>query len=125
MDIAPDLATLINGVSISIRQNLHVDFRSSIAMTHTHTLTLIACRVTFSFLLSIWIKPQLKSFFESTDGIKMIRQLGIDLKTDILGHPIGQSLTDGNPSYTTEVEFQRHIRGKSQKALRKTKIIID
>lgn len=79
----------------------------------------------FSFLLSIWVKPQLESFFESTDGIEMIKHLGIVLKTDILGQPIGHPLTVGNPGYTTEVEFQRHIRGKSKKALKKTRIIIE
>lgn len=79
----------------------------------------------FSFLLSIWVKPQLESFFEPTDGIEMIKHLGIVLKTDILGHPIGRPLTVGNPGYTTEVEFQRHIRGKSKKALKKTRITVE
>lgn len=32
-DIAPDLPALTNGVSIAIRQNLHVQFRSLIYMT--------------------------------------------------------------------------------------------
>lgn len=70
-------------------------------------------------MLSIWVKPELESFFESIHGIKKLRHLGIVFKTDILGFPISQKLTAGNPGYTTEVEFQRHMRGKSKKALKK------
>lgn len=77
-----------------------------------------------SFLLSIWIKPESDKFFESSDGIDTIKQIGIVLKTDILGYSVDYELTRGNPGYTTEVEFQRHIRGKSKKALKKTKIIV-
>ncbi|KAJ9091916.1 hypothetical protein QFC21_007029 [Naganishia friedmannii] len=91
-----NLTALINGVSIAVRQNF--------------------------FLLSIWVKPQPEGFFESDDGINAVRQLGIAFKTDVLGYPSSHHFTSGTHGYTTEVEFQRHSKGKSKKALRKTKL---
>jgi hypothetical protein len=40
----------------------------------------------FSVLVSIYAYRE--SFFDFTDGIKMIRHLGVVLKTDILDYPV-------------------------------------
>lgn len=96
--VEEDLSSLVNGVSISIRENF--------------------------FLIALWVKSAPEGYFTSKTGKATIRRLGIQFKTHVLGYAQEQTLNATNVGYCSEVEFQRHSTGKSKKALKQTRFSI-
>lgn len=78
----------------------------------------------YSFLLALWIRTASEEFFDSPSGAAAIRRLGIQFKTFVLGYGEDEKVNGGNIGYCSEVEFQRHKRGRSKKAMKKTRIAV-